>query len=111
MSLGGIPTGEFQAIFQVLEMTCEIERPEPFKFINFPSAEAVGLKASVAADGESVVLSTYKPIKGIVLDVDGDEVKWSDQAIDLVPDDPQTIKAIGLKGRDIKHRYIGLADS
>jgi beta-mannosidase len=91
-------------------MTCEIERPEPFKFINFPPVEAVGLKALVAADGESVVLSTCKPMKGIVLDVDGDEVTWSDQAIDLVPDDPQTIKAEGLKGRDIKFRYLGLVD-
>lgn len=72
--------------------------------------EALGLNASVAADGESIVLSSRKPIKSIVLDVDGDDVRWSDQAIDLVPNDPQTIKAVGLKGRDIKVRYLGLVD-
>jgi beta-mannosidase len=90
-------------------MMREIERPEPFKFINFPPVETLGLKAAVAADGESVVLSTSKPIKGIVLDTEGDDVKWSDQVIDLVPDDPQTIKAIGLKGRRVNLRYVGLA--
>ncbi|KAG5343088.1 hypothetical protein C0989_000078 [Termitomyces sp. Mn162] len=81
--------------------------PEPFKFIKFPTVEELGLKATVDADGESVVLSTDKPVKSIVLDVEGHDVKWSDQAIDLVPDDPQTIKAVGLDGREIKLRYLG----
>lgn len=67
----------------------------------------LGLKAVVGDDGETVVLSTNKPIKGIVLDVDGEEVKWSDQAIDLVPGDSQTIRAVGLKGRDVKLRFLG----
>jgi len=49
-----------------------------------------------------------RPIKGVVLEVKGEEdVKWSDQAIDLVPDDPQTLKAIGLKGRKPFARYLG----
>ncbi|KAF8639454.1 hypothetical protein AX16_010309 [Volvariella volvacea WC 439] len=81
--------------------------PEPFKYIQFPSSEEVGLRATVGADGETVTLTTKKPVKGVVLDVEGDDVKWSDQAIDLVPDDPQVVKASGLKGRDIKLRYLG----
>ncbi|TFK43576.1 glycoside hydrolase family 2 protein [Crucibulum laeve] len=81
--------------------------PEPFKFINFPTVHELGLKATVGADGESVVLEAKKPIKGIVLDVDREDVKWSDQAIDLVPNDPQTIKAVGLNGREIKLRFLG----
>ena len=52
-------------------------------------------------------MKTQKPMKGIVLDVDGEEVKWSDQAIDLVPDDPQTVVAKGLNGRKIKARFLG----
>lgn len=47
------------------------------------------------------------PIKGIVLDVEGSDVAWSDQAIDLTPGDPQTIRAVGLNGREIKARYLG----
>ncbi|KAG6861004.1 hypothetical protein C0995_005024 [Termitomyces sp. Mi166 len=81
--------------------------PEPFKFIKFPEVKELGLKVTVGADGESVVLSTNKPVKGIVLDVEGDDVKWNDQAIDLVPGDPQTIKGVGLNGREIKLRYLG----
>lgn len=81
------------------------DRPEPFKFIHFP--KDVGLKVQVADDGETVVLSSQKPIKGIVLDVDGEDVKWSDQGIDLVPDDPQSVKAFGLGGRAVKVRYLG----
>lgn len=64
-----------------------------------------GLKISV--DRENVEISCKKPIKGIILDVDGDDVKWSDQAIDLVPGDPQVVRAVGLAGRDIKARYLG----
>ncbi|KAH9483065.1 Beta-mannosidase B [Psilocybe cubensis] len=84
--------------------------PEPFKYIHFPPVDALGLKAVVGTDGESVVLSTRIPVKGIVLDVDvdaGDKVRWSDQAIDLVPDDPQTVIAKGLKGRPVKMRFLG----
>lgn len=52
-------------------------------------------------------LSAKKPMKGIVLDVEGHDVKWSDQAIDLVPGDPQVIRAAGLNGRDVKVRFLG----
>ncbi len=52
-------------------------------------------------------LECKKPIKGIVLDVDGDDVQWSDQAIDLVPEDPQVVLASGLNGRAVKARYLG----
>ncbi|KAF9482428.1 glycoside hydrolase family 2 protein [Pholiota conissans] len=81
--------------------------PEPFKYIHFPAVKELGLKAEVEQDGESVRLSTNKPVKGIVLDVAGDEVKWGDQAIDLVPGDPQVVKAGGLKGREVKLRFLG----
>ncbi|KZT29317.1 glycoside hydrolase family 2 protein [Neolentinus lepideus HHB14362 ss-1] len=81
--------------------------PEPFKYIHFPDVKDLGLKITTGADGESVELSTRKPIKGIVLDVDGDDVSWSDQAIDLVPGDPQVLQARGLKGRPVKARFLG----
>lgn len=57
-----------------------------------------------------MTLSTRKPIKGIVLDIadrHGAEVKWSDQAIDLVPGDDQTVRAPGLAGREVKLRFLG----
>lgn len=80
-------------------------RPEPFKFINFPADTEV--KVNVSSDGDSVTLSANRPVKGVVLDADGPDVKWSDQGIDLVPDDPQTIKGLGLNGRQVKSRFLG----
>jgi len=59
------------------------------------------------SDGESVEFSSEKPIKGIVLDVEGEDVRWSDQGIDLVPGDPQIVKAVGLRGRDVMVRFLG----
>ena len=89
-------------------MTCEeLVRPEPFKYIHFPDVKDLGLKIVPTEDGESVALSALRPIKGIVLDVEGKEVKWGDQAIDLVPGDPQIVEAIGLKGRTVKARFLG----
>jgi beta-mannosidase len=85
-------------------------RPEPFKYIVFPPVDQLGLKATIGSNGETVILSTKKPVKGIVLDVadrSGAEVKWSDQAIDLVPGDDQEVQAVGLGGREIKLRFLG----
>ena len=91
----------------VLSVLTSWHRPEPFKFIKFPAIKDLGLVVQIGDDGESVHLSTKTPIKGIVLDVEGVDVKWSDQAIDLVPGDPQVVRAAGLDGRDVKIRFLG----
>lgn len=71
-------------------------RLEPFKFIDFPLVSELGLEIYTCPDGNSVRLSTQKPIKGLVIDVDGEDIRWSDQGLDLVPDDLQTVRAEGL---------------
>jgi beta-mannosidase len=77
--------------------------PEPWKYLTFPDP---GLKIQVS--GEEVRLSCEKPIKGIVLDVEGKEdVAWSDQGVDLFPGDEQVVVAKGLNGRRVTARYIG----
>ncbi|KAF7977660.1 hypothetical protein HWV62_3094 [Athelia sp. TMB] len=81
--------------------------PEPFKYIKFPDVKDVALKVEVASDGKTITLSARKPVKGLILDVDGEDAKWDDQAIDLVPGDPQTVQAIGLNGRTVKARFLG----
>lgn len=85
--------------------------PEPWKYVHFP--EDAGLKIEVEGDGERVKLSSAYPIKAVVLDVespqhdDSSPIDWSDQAIDLMPHDPQTISVRGLNGRKIVARYLG----
>lgn len=67
----------------------------------------MGLKIEVEGDGETVVLASRRPIKGLVLDVEGPDAQWDDQAIDLVPGDPQVVHVTGLDGRKIQARYLG----
>ena len=67
----------------------------------------VGLKIAVLDDVESIEVSSSKPIKGIVFDAEGEWVRWGDQAIDLIPGDPQIVKAVGLRGRQVKARFLG----
>jgi beta-mannosidase len=38
---------------------------------------------------------------------DGVDVKWSDNALDVVPGDPQTITASGLGGRTLTVAHLG----
>jgi len=83
--------------------------PEPYKFIDFP--KDVGFKVEVSSDGESVRLSSKRPVKGIILDAEGEDVRWSDQAIDLIPGEDQLVNAIGLKGRSVQTRYLGKEDA
>ena len=76
--------------------------PEPWKYLLYPDP---GLKLDVK--GDEVTLSCGKPIKGVVLDVQGEECRWSDNGIDLFPGDTQTVTAKGLDGRKVQARYIG----
>ena len=108
-------------------------RPEPYKYIAFPTPAELGLTVTTStptnSDLTSIVQTTYVssskklldletatlvklssklPIKGVVLDVDGEaDARWSDQAIDLIPGDEQMLLAWGLEGRKISPRYLG----
>ncbi|RDX53645.1 glycoside hydrolase family 2 protein [Lentinus brumalis] len=88
--------------------------PEPFKYIHFPAREEVGLQIDVTPSSGGggkdarITLSAKKPIKGLILDVEGaEDASWSDQAIDLVPDDPQAVSVQGLNGRKVTARFLG----
>jgi beta-mannosidase len=43
----------------------------------------------------------------LVLDVEGEDAKWGDQALDVVPGDDQVVRVWNLKGRKLKARYLG----
>lgn len=63
-------------------------------------------------DGDRVRISVQKPVKGLVLSVEeldggGGEVKWSDNALDVVPQDEQVIVARGLAGRKVRAAWFG----
>ena len=94
-------------------MSDRICRPEPFKYIHFPTAAEVNLKIvptpTSTGDLQSATLtiSVDRPVKGLVLDVEGPWAKFSDQALDLFPGDTQVVGVVGLDGRGVKTRYLG----
>lgn len=96
-------------------------RPEPFKYLTFPTPQEVSLRldvslASSTEDGnggdglegcDAIRVGVERPIKGLVLDVEGEDAGWSDQALDVVPGDDQVVRVWNLKGRKLKARYLG----
>ena len=56
---------------------------------------------------DEIRVGVERPIKGLVLDVEGEDARWSDQALDVVPGDDQVVKVWNLKGREVKVRYLG----
>ncbi|GCE10245.1 beta-mannosidase [Tengunoibacter tsumagoiensis] len=77
--------------------------PEPFKYLNLPDPEIRIERA------EGVVrVSSKRPAKGVWLQA-GDQVKWSDNMLDVFPDDVQPVVALGLEAEEkIEVRWLGL---
>lgn len=78
--------------------------PQPFRSYDLPDPK---LKLNV--DGESVQVSVERPAKGVVLTVGGDgaEVRFSDNALDVMPGEPQTVMVRGLNGRKVAAQWLG----
>ncbi|KAJ3788678.1 glycoside hydrolase [Lentinula aff. detonsa] len=87
-----------------------VDWPQPYRFVDIVNP---GLKTSVSSGRDAnttiVSLEVEKPAKCVVLSVvgDGEDVKWSDNALDLMPGDKQVIYAHGLLGRNIQASYLG----
>lgn len=78
--------------------------PQPYRYVAVPDPQL-----SVEVSGEKVTVSVQRPIKGLWFSVEGDgpEVSWSDNSLDVVPDDPQVITAKGLGDRKLRVAYLG----
>ncbi|THU77496.1 glycoside hydrolase [Dendrothele bispora CBS 962.96] len=76
--------------------------PQPFRFVNAPSEPGLGVVVK-GSSGE-ITVSVKKPVKCVVFNVVGEggglgEVRWGDNALDLMPGDPQKVKVIGDVGK------------
>jgi beta-mannosidase len=74
--------------------------PEPLKYLALPDP---GLTVTNLRD-DRVELRVARPAKGVILD-GGDSVAWADNYLDLLPDEPRTIAATGLGGREARARW------
>lgn len=80
--------------------------PQPYRYLDLPNP---GLKATVDRDSGKVIVSVERPAKCVVFGVkgEGEDVKWSDNALDLMPGDEQVLTATGLNGRELEVAYLG----
>ncbi|KAF8580934.1 glycoside hydrolase family 2 protein [Ramaria rubella] len=78
--------------------------PQPYRVLDLPDP---GLQVTV--ENEVVSIEVDRPLKGLVLSVEGEgkEVKWSDNNLDIVPGDPRRILADGIGGRKLRVAYLG----
>lgn len=89
-----------------------VDWPEPYKYVQFPNP---GLKITVkrAVHGSAVVrVEVERPVKSLFFSVQEPdekdwEVMWSDNNLDVVPEDPQEIMVKNLGQRKIQYVYLG----
>ncbi|KAK2018512.1 family 2 glycosyl hydrolase [Colletotrichum eremochloae] len=81
--------------------------PEPLKYLHLQKPKS--LKAELAEDGSVIEVSAEVPVKGVALEVDSDDVVFSDNLVDIVPGE---VVRIGVKGASketkIETRYLGM---
>jgi beta-mannosidase len=75
--------------------------PEPFKYLALPEP---AIEVEHVGD-QMLRVRTARPAKGVLLAA-GDGVDWSDNLIDLLPGDEQTIAARGLGEREVRVRWL-----
>ncbi|KAF8492119.1 glycoside hydrolase [Gautieria morchelliformis] len=78
--------------------------PQPYRVLTFPNPEL-----RVRVREETVSIDVARPVKGLVLGVEGEgeEVMWSDNNLDVVPGDGREIVARSIGGRRVKVAYMG----
>jgi len=75
--------------------------PEPFKYFKFPDPE-IEVKELT---GDQLRLRVKRPAKGVLLSTKND-VAWSDNMLDLMPEDEQIVVASGLGGAKAQVRWL-----
>ncbi|BGP13956.1 hypothetical protein JCM10213v2_001894 [Rhodosporidiobolus nylandii] len=81
--------------------------PEPFKYLAFPPPSSVNLRVKLDRRSGTLIVSAERPVKGLVFSF-SEDVKLSDNGLDLIPGEAQTVKVEGLKEEtQVLWRYLG----
>lgn len=84
----------------------DVDWPQPFKYLDL-SNRGVELQVQRKTSGQArVIINTRKPVKCHVFE-EQDGVTFSDNAMDLVPGDEQSIIVSGLGNKHLKYRCLG----
>ncbi|KAJ7740535.1 glycoside hydrolase superfamily [Mycena metata] len=88
--------------------------PQPYRFIEPALLSQPGLDVQVDRATGEVRASVERPVKGLWLSATSDdgkegkeEAKWSDNALDVMPGDPQVVFVKGLGGRKVEVSWLG----
>lgn len=82
--------------------------PQPYRYLNMPKPTL-----AIRVEKDRIVVATKDvPVKGLWLYMkDMNSIKFTDNCVDLVPDDEQTIIAKGVQSHDLFVRYYGVGIS
>jgi beta-mannosidase len=83
----------------------DVDWPQPLKYLDLTN-RGLELQVHRESDQARVVVTARKPTKCLVFE-EQEGVRISDNAIDLVPGDEQTVIVTGLANRSLKYRYLG----
>ena len=75
--------------------------PEPFKYLSLAEPEITMERL----DAQTLRVQAKRPAKGVWLSA-GESVQWSDNMLDLFPNDPQILKAQGLGSAEVQVRWL-----
>jgi beta-mannosidase len=80
--------------------------PQPFKYLDFQNR---GLHVEPTSSPGAMRVSADRPVKGLVFEERADIV-LDDNCLDVIPGDPQTVQARGLRPEDAPFRwwYVGM---
>ncbi|KAI0345567.1 glycoside hydrolase [Trametopsis cervina] len=82
--------------------------PQPFRHVEFPDPQiSICIERSDILNSQ-VTVSVEKPVKGLLLAAEGtgEDVRWSDNALDIVPGDPQTVNVQALGERRVTFTHM-----
>lgn len=80
----------------------EVDWPQPFKYLDL-SDRGLDITISESAEGRILKIRAQKPVKCLVFE-EQDSVRFSDNALDIVPGDEQVVTVTGLG--DVKYKYL-----
>ncbi|KAJ5778752.1 Glycoside hydrolase family 2 immunoglobulin-like beta-sandwich [Penicillium odoratum] len=92
----------------------DVDWPQPFKYINIPTPpiEIKRSSSSRTDNVQTVTIAAQKPVKCLVFE-ERDGIRYSDNALDIVPGDVQQIAITGLSAdvSSLTYRFLGREES
>lgn len=85
----------------------DVDWPQPFKYLDMSHRGLeVQIQAGNIENEKRLVVTARKPVKCLVFE-EQDGLRFSDNAMDIVPGDEQTLTVTGLQDQRMRYRFLG----